>query len=267
MRIIPANEYLYAHRQHPRVLSDMDGLSYTSLESIMNSRMPFVTNGKTLYINTWIGRNPKYVLPGIGCTVEKLYEMHNEILQALLKRNLTLGVYNYIPSIDYSYYNTSIVDNLLLHINNGSRLILIDNGKVFSQQAVNFDFTPVIHELATEHKDYYFFTTHKSGLEDDLNVINLDEILDFQCNINEISYLSRFCDTVIGRCSGPHVFSQVLENWADKSKRLVSFTKTNFGSSFIRDSYNFNMKVRWSDATNFFNVFTFFNDIIKESRE
>ena len=66
--------------------------------------------------------------------------------------------------------------------------------------------------------------------------------------MNEISYLSLFCDTHVGRNSGPHVFAQVRENWLDENKATLSFTYQKVASHFV---YNLPVKMQkyWSPCT------------------
>ena len=250
MKQFPAKEYWYAHGKHPRILADMPELRYTPIDDSMNCRMPFINKGNSLFVNTWIGRTSKYVLPGSGCVVEKLYDMHNEYLNALAGKHLLKTVYEYIPSIDYSYYDIEGVNNFLEHIGNTKDIVLIDNGKVMSKQAENFDFTNVIIELSELFPYHTFIITHEIDAKLE-NVVTTDSIIKckYPFDLNEISYLSRFCDTLIGRCSGPHVFAQNLDNWLDKDKVLLSFTYSPYGAAFVLDNSRVEMKKVWSKST------------------
>ena len=249
MKQFPAKEYWYAHGKHPRILADMPKLRYTSIEDFMNCRMPFFNKGNSLFVNTWIGRTSKYVLPGAGCTVERLYDMHNEYLNAIDRKHLLKTVYEYIPSIDYSYYDVSGVNDFLDGVKKDRRMVLIDNGNVQSKQAENFDFTDVIIELSEIFPEIIFIITHKIDIKLP-NVVTTDSITRVKnFDLNEISYLSQFCDTLIGRCSGPHTFCQTLDNWLDKDKVLLSFTYSPYGAAFVLDNRYVEMKKVWSSST------------------
>ena len=249
MKQFPAKEYWYAHKKHPRILADMPELKYTPIEDFMNCRMPFITKGNSLYVNTWIGRTSKYVLPGAGCTVERLFDMHNEYLNAIDRKHLLKTRYEYIPSIDYSYYDVEGVNNFVDGVQKDRRAVLIDNGKVQSKQAENFDFTPVIIKLSEIFPEIIFVITHKidTKLPHVVTTDSITRVKNF--DLNEISYLSQFCDTLIGRCSGPHTFSQTLDNWLDKNKVLLSFTYSPYGGSFVLDNKHLFMKKIWSKST------------------
>ena len=179
--------------------------------------------------------------------------MHNEYLHAIDSKHLLKTVYEYIPSIDFSYYDTEGVNNFLETVKKSKRMVLIDNGKVLSKQAENFDFTLVIRSLAEIFTDIIFVITHEINYKAE-NVFTASEIINstnstLVFDLNEISYLSQFCDTLIGRCSGPHTFCQTLDNWLDKDKVLLSFTYSPYGASFVLDSRNLFMKKIWSGNT------------------
>lgn len=252
MKIIPAREYCYAHSKPPKLLADISKLNYMELTSIMNTRSRFNRiNDSFLCINTWIGITGEYLFPGIGCTVEGLYQMYNDILSALNYRKLSRPIIDYIPSIDYTYYK---VDGINKFLSTNRRKVLIDSGDALSKQAYNFNFFPVIEKLIAEYPEIDFIVTHKVNLAGS-NLFSTDEIIRSNvCDLNEISYLSLFCDTLIGRNSGPHVFSQVKENWMDETKALLSFTYTREGSSFILNQ-PVKMSKYWSDVTDIEGVF------------
>jgi hypothetical protein len=229
---ISAENYYYAHQQNPKILADLPQLVHIPVTDKMNPRSPVAIIEDTIYINTWIGWGGGYVLPGIGCTVEKLYEMYNDTLRKLNLPSLSKAVFDYIPSIDYSYYNIEPVNKFLQEFK--ERKVLISNGKVYSNQAENFDFTPAIDRLAYNLHDVIFILTEAVDISSD-NIFFTSDIINNEDNfdLNEISYLSLFCDTHIGRNSGPHVFAQVKENWLDPNKISLSFTRVQGASHFV----------------------------------
>ncbi|GAH15859.1 unnamed protein product, partial [marine sediment metagenome] len=110
MAKFPATEFYYAHGKNPRVFEDIENLGYCRIDEFCDNskHFNFVGNQDTLdfYINTWIGLDPKYVLPGLGCTIRKNLEMYNDTFKAanvdlVLEREYV----NYIPSIDFSKIN------------------------------------------------------------------------------------------------------------------------------------------------------------------
>lgn len=248
MKLVPATNYYYAHGKNPRILLDIPELKFREVTDAMDPmRALTLDKERNLFVNTWIGRDSDYVLPGIGCTVEELYRMHNDMLRKYSLGKLEGQPIDYIPDIDYSCYE-------LFHINgfmsqHEEEKILIDNGRVQSNQAENFPMTEIINALAYMYPDKCFITTHPIDAQQ-TNIYCTDDIIKSThgFDLNEISYLSLFCSTLVGRSSGPHVFSQVKTNVMDGSKKLVCFTHRLTGASFV---INTPVKIEkfWSDAT------------------
>ena len=67
-------------------------------------------------------------------------------------------------------------------------------------------------------------------------------------DLNEISYLSLFCDTIIGRASGPYVFTQVKENLYNPNKTFLAFTRFKNVTSLVLD-LDIPAKRFWSPET------------------
>lgn len=230
--IIPAKKYCYSHGKSPEIIRDITNIEFKEITEHMNPMRGIWDDGNgNLYINTWIGRDGSYVLQGIGCTVEQLYRMYNDMLAVYDLGTLPGSPIDYIPSIDYSYYNRDEVT--LFMAQHPQPKIFIDNGMVQSMQAENFPMEPIIARLADENKDKLFIVTHALSVEID-NVITTNSITNKNgFDLNEISLISLYCNPIIGRNSGPHVFSQVKENCSNPDKKLMSFTYEFSGSSFV----------------------------------
>ena len=240
----PSN-YFYAHPQDPKILSDIENLKHSKIYPFMNSMIPFIKGEENdLYINTWIGRDSKFVLPGIGCTLENYLKMFNEILSKVNLQKLDRSLEDYIPSINYSKFDIFRINEF---IKDHKNLILISNGIVNSEQSINFDFTNIIMKLLDLFPEYDFILTQKINL-DTKNLFFTDEIIQTtNSDLNEISYLSLFSKVIIGRSSGPYVFCQVKENYSDPIKKFLSFTKHINASDLIFSGLR---KKFWSNATN-----------------
>lgn len=246
MKLVPAEQYFYAHGKNPRILLDLPELVHMEVNDKMNAMKDVFIDKSDVYVNTWIGRDGQYVLPGIGCTVEQLFRMHNDMLRKRGFGQLDGQAVDYIPEIDYSVYHISNIDKFMLE--RLEEKILIDNGRVQSMQAENFPMDGIIYTLADRYPHKSFILTHKID-EDRPNIFCTDDIIKSPdgFDLNEISYLSTFCSTLIGRNSGPHVFSQVKKNCMDETKRLVSFTYAITGASFVINT-PIKLTKYWSDA-------------------
>lgn len=247
MTIVPAREYFYSHGKNPRILLDMPELQFKEITVHMNPMKAVWDdlNGN-LYVNTWIGRDGSYVLPGIGCTVEGLHRMHNDMLKSCDFGELKNSPVAYIPRIDYDVYP---VEKALEFVMNEKRdLIYIDNGLVQSNQAQNFEFNPIVERIAKNCSDKAFLVTQKFTSEQTNIFFTSDYTGGVGFDLNEVSFMSLFCRVLIGRNSGPHVYTQNWQNVHDGSKKLLSFTYHQQGSSFV---VNTDVEIHkfWSAAT------------------
>lgn len=238
MEILGDRNYFYAHGKTPKILWELPrtvvSMNVTDEMHAMRA-IRFNDETKSMFINTWIGRDGKYVIPGIGVVVERLWRMHNDMLASVGCRPLTKPIMEYVPSLDYENYPDCFnVDIWLKTEAEHRRLWLIDNGNVQSNQAKNFDFSPIIEEVAKLEYDDFFITTHDSGVKLP-NVWTTSEIIRSKdgFDLPEVSFLSRFCNGSIGRNSGPHVYTQVRENWMDDQYRFLSFTYKQDAAYFV----------------------------------
>lgn len=243
-------QYFYAHGKSPWIIKDLVNINSVPMpENFQPTAAIYEMEEGSFAINTWIGRESRFVLPGIGCVVEKIYEMHNELMHHFGIR-LSKDVMEYIPKIDFTYYHTKDVHEFLANYYY-NRKIYVSNGNVQSMQAENFDFDPILKNIAEKYPNYIFIVTNPTrlqGIHDNIllasNLIKTPNGFD----LNECAYLSTFCDTIIGRNSGPHVFAQHYDNWMDESKAILSFTYTPEGSTFVLNQ-PVKMKKYWSNAT------------------
>jgi hypothetical protein len=65
-----------------------------------------------------------------------------------------------------------------------------------------------------------------------------------RCDVMAISYLSTFCDVIVGRCSGAQMVCETKENWMNPNKTLLSFTEHDNGATFVRDPVALGLKMR-----------------------
>lgn len=218
-------KYYYAHSNHPVVLSDLD-IEYCSLPEISHKEK-FFDDGNTLYINTWIGCYFDEAKPYYGeCTLRFSYQMFGEIyehLNQLLGCNLKLSnIGNYFSFIDYSKFDCTAADNFL-NSNTGSK-VLFSNGPCLSGQCNYYgDMAPIIEKCAERNPEKIFIATYRFNTNYS-NIKFTDDILNLnRCDLNEISYISKFCNLIVGRNSGPFCFSSTKENLQDPNKTFYAF--------------------------------------------
>lgn len=247
MSTVEASEYFYCHSKNSRMFSDIPNLKYNSIDGRMSASVPFSVIDNRLFINTWIGHNSKYVLSQVGCVIDKNYEMFNDTLRKLSLPLLSKPFIEYLPTVDFSYFNTKSIDKFFSR-NKYKKSVLVCNGTVNSNQADNFDMSIPIKVVAAENKDTLFLTTQEitTSIE---NIVPCHTITNSEdgFDLNEISYLAGYVDVIVGRKSGPFVFAHTKDVWYSNKKSL-SFTYAKHSSHFVQ-SDDLPLKKYWSPCT------------------
>lgn len=215
---------LYAHYKDHTVIKDLD-IQHVRLEGISDKVKIFrPKTPDVLFVNTWIG---SYFDKYAGeCTLNfnmKMWADIYEDINTVFKKKMKLGpVENYLPYVDYSKYDLSHTKSYLDA--EPRPKILFCNGPALSGQCeYNGNMEDIILPLANEHQNKVFITTHK--INTDLpNVIYTSDITKSdRCDLNEISYLSKYCGLILGKNSGPFCFASTGENLNDPTKTFYAF--------------------------------------------
>ena len=218
-------KYYYAHSNQSIVLSDLD-VEHVSNFDISHSKK-IVDVGDVIWVNTWIGAYFDMSKLYYGeCTLRFLYQMYAEIykeLNEIFGSDLSLGpIDNYFSFVDYSKFDVSNVDQFISK--NKTKKILISNGPCLSGQCdYTGDMSPVIETLAKDNRNKTFIATHPFECSLNNVVFSNDIIKSDFCDLNEISYLSTFCDVIVGRNSGPFCFASTKDNLKDPNKIFYAF--------------------------------------------
>lgn len=227
-------EFYYSHYWGEYLLKDLN-LKYIPLDQIPkvqnnNEHAHNFTIEDTIYINTWIGKYASIVTPGYcECTLKTLYSLvYPQVFNFLSQQfnlNLQLKPIEYYLGckIDYSYYNTTPVDNFL-EIEKRKKVLFCNGPSLSGQCNYTGDLSEIIDEITNTYSDICFITTHNIEFQKE-NIKYTGDIIgnDVQ-DLYEISYLSRFCDFIIGRYSGPFIFTNAtIENIFDKKKKFLCF--------------------------------------------
>ena len=149
-----------------------------------------------------------------------------DIVPALIEKNKT---------------NYSGVDFQQLDILN-SKLPMVD--VIFCRDClVHFSFDDIIENLSNEYKEINFLVTNDSLISND-NVFYTKNIIGLEKDLFEISYLSTFCDVIIGRSSGPHSFSYIKDNFFNKKKINISICSFEYDGRWF---YEVDCNNIWTD--------------------
>ena len=224
IKTLGKEKVMYAHFKDHTVIKDLD-IQCVRLEGLDHKIKVFrPKDPDVLFLNTWIG---SYFDKYTGeCTLNFNMKMWSDIYEEIntaFNKKLKLGsVEDYLPYVDYSKYDLA---NVRYYIDSDTqKKVLFCNGPAMSGQCqYNGDMDEIIIPLAVEHPNITFITT-KALLKTPPNVRYTGDIIDSkQCDLNEIAYLSKYCDTVIGRNSGPFCFASTGENLNDPAKTFYAF--------------------------------------------
>lgn len=187
----------------------------------------FIDTPDCFYINTWIGGyfssdneyNGECSLRGFHRMFSNIYSEINNIF------NLNLNIKSaddYYPFVDYSKLDCSSIDNFIKK--NKKEKILFCNGPALSGQTTyNSDMAEIIEPLAEQYSNKILIASKKFNTSIK-NIKFTDDIFGLDtCDLNEISYLSKFCYLIVGRNSGPFCFTLTEKNINDKSKKFLAY--------------------------------------------
>jgi hypothetical protein len=227
---LPEFYFEYYHKNHPKTLLDLN-ISQQVLTNQFNSKDKFLEMPNALAINTWVGaydqkinQTPPHYYSG-GINLVMLYQIWGHIFEKInniFQKNLCLkSVNDYIPEIDFQKYQITPVNKFLEECS--QKKILFCNGEPRSKQSFREPVNDIIMELAVNLQNHVIICTEKFSTKIP-NILFTDDIIQSSgSDLCEISYLSQYCDLVVGRNSGPFVFCLIKNNLLNPHKTFVSF--------------------------------------------
>ena len=221
-------DVLYAHHKNHISIGDLN-ISLVKLEGMDHkTKVLKLDDPDVLFLNTWIG---SYFDKYTGeCTLNFNMKMWADIYDEINKvfsTNLKLGpTENYLPYVDYTKFD--LTHTLAYLDKDQKQKILFCNGPAFSGQSNYFhDMGEIVRPLAHHYPNKTFIVTQK--ISHDLpNIVDTDTItgrmkIAGNNDLNQISFLSRYCSLIIGQNSGPFCFSSTGENLSDPKKTFYAF--------------------------------------------
>jgi len=223
----PFNFY-FAHKNNPKQLSDLD-LQFVSIREYdtlpaADHHTVFVQN-ETVYINTWVGAYRGFFsatqehanISMINVMWFSIFYTLQTIMGVKLFRDYQerLSPFDGIPTTDWNKFDIAPAKAFLKDKKN---LVLFCNGYSMSGQTTYSNIhlmEGTVQALAKYNPNHNFVCSHKFNLTEKVdNVFFTDDIFANVTggDINEIAYLSTFCDVIIGKSSGPHIYCHVKEN-------------------------------------------------------
>jgi len=231
MNQLPDAEFFYAHNRHPDIIKDL-GCTYIPIDTINSLGIPDTVRlvvGFTgdIYINTWCGAfqgelfgpedHSNFIIQHI------MYNVYCDALRQVtgLPIYQSENPYDYLPFIDFSFYNTQPADQFVSKLD-GRDLIVICNGTSLSGQSNLGNMKNVIDNLSDRFTDKVFVITEDVDIRKN-NVFTTDKVFNQTCDLNEIAYLTKFAKLIIGKNSGPSTYSLFHDNLMDSDKTFFCF--------------------------------------------
>jgi hypothetical protein len=224
----------YYHEKNKRLTQDLPLVTLMEIslpEEIDPFIHKFIETEDTLYINIWlapwrIDGSPLFY----NINLSSFYNMFTYIcehINSLFGTNVKLkSVDSYFPIIDFNYVEKEKINSYVERSSN--KKILFCNGPTLSGQSYyNGDMSGVIKDLSIKYKNIDFIATQKFDIDNlhtfsgpiKKNIYFTDDIIQIRnCDLNEIGYLSTFCNVIVGRTSGPFCFSTIMENYKNPQK-------------------------------------------------
>lgn len=253
---LPSVKFGYYHKNNKKIVADLVRMQFTpelkkwEIEAL-NFRKIYETES-TIYINTWVGTYfhqnidrmqdyPEVIvnLPNEGhgnyLSLHKMYQFIVGYLNDKHNANIDFidAPMHYVPQVNWKYYDVKRVDEFVNSTRQAKHLIC--NGIARSLQTSVGSMQEVISVLAKQHPNDVFICTEKFD-SSFTNIVFTDDIVKLDNDINEIAYLSTYCDTIIGKNSGPFMFTHVAENIFNERVTFLAFSHS------PTDCYPYHMK-------------------------
>lgn len=225
---LPNVEFEYMHNNAEKLTAELN-IPLVDSPNELNNKEPFYMDEDALYINSWVGCNWDVFCKHGGINMLTLYEQWegivaqiNDVFDTDIK--LREEKESYLPKINYNALSITGVDQ---YINStvGARKILICNNVPQSNQSFGSDMREHILPFAEMYPDTHFICTNKFDTDGHSNIKFTADIIGpvEDGDLQEISYLSTYCDVIVGKNSGPFVFCETYDNYMDETKTFVSF--------------------------------------------
>jgi hypothetical protein len=225
---LPEFTFEYLHKNAEKLTAELC-IPLIGSPDDLDNKTPFYQDEDTLFVNTWVGCNWDVFCKYGGINMNTIYEEWGDIVDTI---NETFGTSvklhkdkeDYLPRISYNALSIAGVDQ---YVNStiGVRKVLVCNNVPQSNQSFSSDMKEHILPFAEMYPDTHFICTNKFDTEGATNILFTGDIIGTVTDgdLQEISYLSTYCNVIVGKNSGPYVFCETYDNYMDDTKTFVSF--------------------------------------------
>jgi hypothetical protein len=241
MKKLDQKDYYYLHNNNKDVLKDITNLihdnAFITFDNwYLNTKYPIsyfdqvIKNNDNTYINTWVGQQGWITKKGINrnrddryCSLYSHYELYEDIFDTL-----SIPIENidyYLPEIDFNFIEKDNIDNFVSDKKFDLRILIANNDPLTVR--IYMDMDHVVNELSVRYPNVLFLLTNKTQINRE-NVAYTNDIININgCDLNEIGYLSKYCEIIVGRPSGPYCFCMIKENFV-KEKTFLTISNNTY---------------------------------------
>jgi hypothetical protein len=253
-QIDPTIQFAYGHRNSSALLSDIPNLQFdpTALSIVKNDHANLIVIGDVIYINTWYAQQNFKYMNKYGISIDALYGALDDSCQSIWGFSLdsiSTDPSVFFPSIDYDKFQ---IDQAKKWLNgHPGKKVFVSNGAVLSDQAHNFSLTSIIDRISRKHTDKIFILSNKDGHPGSANIIHSSDIINKNGNdLNENSFISTYCDVIIGKASGSFTFAMTQENLFQRAVKFLALCNLTpvppnkfWVNELLRDKIHYNAQI------------------------
>ena len=209
-----------------------------------------------IYVNTWMASDWDLFCKNYGGNMftlcglwEKIYNTLNDFFDINLK--LDRPKEEYLARINWNFLPIENIQKINSFVDNDKPKILIANNIPHSGQSFLSTMSEFIEPLAEEYNsiDFICTTKYNSNMK---NVHFTEDIIQDKsgCDLYEISYLSKFCNALVSKNSGPATFFENYDNMMDESKNIIAYNIKHTEYEDIRETLAYGLFLK----SNYINI-------------
>jgi hypothetical protein len=240
-------KYYIHHPNSKKLLADIVDLQYLPMDSnVPDATHRVLKKDNKVYINTWVGAYFGFFKENqLHSNINIINTIWNSIYYTFQTlTDIDLHVNKLIPKdgIPTTNWEMFSIEHAKQFVREKTNIVLFCNGPSRSMQnsVSNINsMEKLIQILAEEHPNNTFVCTHKFHLEKNYNNIYFtDDIFASVTDgdINEIAYISTFCDVIVGKNSGPYIYCHTRDN-INRNCTFISVSDRQ-SDSYLYDFYD-----------------------------
>ena len=238
----PNNEYSYTMTRNFDICKDIPNLTcltWSDIHPKYNINISsnwYKTPDDTLILPIWYCSCNNIHFRGTNIqTYNEMFINESSRVGLSFPHNINTDIIKLIPSVDFNMLATKEMDTILQEKQQGfEKTVLFCNNIPLSGQTDKISIANIVNKVASIKKNFLFVVSNKEeGINTNLpNVVFLNDITKKDYDLLECSYISTKCQYIIGRGSGPFVFSLIKENFERDNVTFLAFSDATDASSF-----------------------------------